>query len=77
MMLSLTACANLGFERTVVVKTVCLQPKEYDDKTQARALAEYEALPQGSALRLFVGDYKQMRDQSRVCNDHSRPAGKE
>lgn len=73
MMLSLGACATGPFERAVVVKTVCLQPKEYDDDTQAKALAEYNALPKGSALRLFVGDYKQMRDQSRVCNDHNRP----
>lgn len=73
MMLSLTACGTGAFERTVVVKTVCLQPREYDARTQARALAEYEALPEGSALRLFVGDYKLMRDQSRVCNDHTRP----
>jgi hypothetical protein len=30
-------------------------------------LAEYNALPAGSALRLFIGDYKQLRDQIRVC----------
>ena len=75
--LLLTACGTGVFRQTVVVKTVCLQPKEYDAKTQSRALVEYEALPSGSALRLFIGDYKQMRDQSRVCNDHNRTVGKD
>ena len=51
----------------VVVRIVCPRINEYDVKTQERALAEYNALPAGSALRLFIGDYKQLRDQIRIC----------
>jgi hypothetical protein len=51
----------------VVVQIVCPRINEYDVKTQERALAEYSALPKDSALRLFIGDYKQLRDQVRVC----------
>ncbi len=73
MTLLLTACATGGFERTVVVKFVCLQEKDYDAKTQERALKEYEALPAGSALRLFIGDYKHLRDQVRKCREKASP----
>lgn len=55
----------------VVVKIVCPRINEYDFKTQERALAEYNALPANSALRLFIGDYKQLRDQIRVCRERS------
>lgn len=67
MILLLTAC-DLG-SSDVVVKIVCPRINEYDAKTQERALAEYNALPAGSALRLFIGDYKQLRDQVRVCRE--------
>ena len=73
MMLSLTACEPGGSE-TIVVKFVCLKINEYDAKTQERALAEYNALPAGSALRLFIGDYKQLREQVRVCRAKAKPA---
>lgn len=63
--LLLTACEP--DDSDVVVKIVCPRINEYDQKTQDRALAEYNALPPGSALRLFIGDYKQLRDQVRVC----------
>lgn len=69
MTLLLAAC-DLGTSETVV-KIVCLRINEYDAKTQERALAEYNALPAGSALRLFIGDYKQLRDQIRVCRERS------
>ncbi len=65
MMLLLTACDPGSSE--VVVKTICPRINEYDAATQDRALAELQALPKDSALRLFVGDYKQLRDQIRVC----------
>ena len=61
----LTAC-NLD-DSNVVVQIVCPRINEYDVKTQDRALAEYNSLPPDSALRLFIGDYKQLRDQVRVC----------
>ena len=65
MTLFLTAC---DLENSnVVVQIVCPRINEYDVKTQERALAEYSALPKDSALRLFIGDYKQLRDQVRVC----------
>ena len=67
MMMSLTACASLGSE--VVVKIICPINVAYDADTQTRALTEYEALPKGSALRLFVGDYKRQRDQNTVCRE--------
>lgn len=67
MTLLLTACEPGSSE--VVVKIVCPRINEYDAKTQDRALAEYNALPAGSALRLFIGDYKQLRDQIRVCRE--------
>jgi hypothetical protein len=65
MTLFLTAC---DLENSnIVVQIVCPRINEYDVKTQDRALAEYNALPKDSALRLFIGDYKQLRDQVRVC----------
>jgi hypothetical protein len=65
MTLFLTACDLES--SNVVVQFVCPRINEYDVKTQERALAEYNALPKDSALRLFIGDYKQLRDQVRVC----------
>ena len=65
MTMSLGACNPENSD--LVVRIVCPRINEYDAKTQDRALAEYNALPAGSALRLFVGDYKQLRDQIRAC----------
>jgi hypothetical protein len=67
MTLWLTACDPQS--SSVVVQFVCPYIKQYDVATQERALAEYNALPKDSALRLFIGDYKQLRDQIRVCRD--------
>jgi len=64
-MLLLTACDPISSE--VVVKIVCPRINDYDEATQDKALAELQALPKHSALRLFVGDYKQLRNQIRVC----------
>ena len=65
MTMSLIACNPENSD--VVVQIVCPRINEYDVKTQDRALAEYKALPADSTLRLFIGDYKQLRDQVRVC----------
>lgn len=73
MTLLLTAC-DLDGSETVVVKFVCLKINEYDAKTQERALGELEKLPKDSALRLFVGDYKHLRDQVRKCREKANPA---
>jgi hypothetical protein len=67
MILSLTACDPGSSE--VVVKIICPTINQYDKETQDRALAEYNALPKGSALRLFIGDYKRLRDQITVCRE--------
>jgi len=72
MTLWLTACEPGSSE--IVVQIVCPRINEYDAKTQERALAEYNALPDGSALRLFIGDYKQLREQVRVCRTRAKPA---
>lgn len=67
MTLSLAACRTDNSE--IAVKIICPQVRAYDRATQERALAEYRALPQGSAIRLMLGDYKQLRDQIGRCND--------
>jgi hypothetical protein len=67
MTLSLAACRTDNSE--IAVKIICPQVRAYDRATQERALAEYRALPQGSAIRLMLGDYKQLRDRIRRCND--------
>jgi len=72
MTLLLTACDPENSE--IAVRFVCLKIAEYDQKTQDRALAEYEALPAGSALRLFIGDYKKLREQVRVCRERADKA---
>ncbi len=67
MSLSLAACRTDNSE--IAVKIVCPRIRAYDRTTQERALAEYRALPSGSAIKLMLGDYRQLRDQIRVCND--------
>lgn len=64
-MLLLTACDEGTSD--VVVRVVCPTIMQYDRQTQDRALAEYQSLPAGSALRVFIGDYKRLRDQVKVC----------
>jgi hypothetical protein len=49
------------------VQIVCPEIRKYTKAEQDAALAEYKALPSGSAIRLMVGDYKQLRDRIRVC----------
>ncbi|MGY3278105.1 hypothetical protein [Bradyrhizobium sp. S3.7.6] len=66
MMLLLTAC-NAEISDDIVVKAICPTIVKYDKETQDRALLEYRALPSGSAIRLFIGDYKRLRDQVNAC----------
>jgi hypothetical protein len=65
--LSLAACKTKASE--IAVKIVCPEIRSYDKTTLERALAEYRALPDGSAIRLMLGDYKQLRDRVRMCRD--------
>lgn len=74
MTMLLTACDQEPTE--VVVKTVCPTIMQYDQETQNRALAEYDALPKGSAIRLFVGDYKRLRKQIEVCRERAGAGAK-
>ena len=41
---------------------------EYDAGLQARAAAEVQALPEGSAIVEMLSDYAVMREQARGCN---------
>jgi hypothetical protein len=72
MMLWLGVCNPESSE--VVVKIVCPVITQYDEKTQEQALAEYNALPKDSRLRLFIGDYKRLRDQITVCRERGGAA---
>lgn len=63
--LSLTACNPVNSK--VAVKIVCPWIAQYDKATQDRALAEYNALPGGSAIKTMFGDYKHLRDRIRAC----------
>lgn len=54
-------------EDSKAVQIVCPEIRKYTKAEQDAALAEYKALPQGSAIRLMIGDYKQLRDRIRVC----------
>ncbi len=64
---SLAACKTGRSE--VAVRIVCPEIRAYDAATLERALAEYRALPQGSAIQQMLGDYKQLRDRVRACRD--------
>ena len=66
MSLSLAACRT---DPSDAVKLVCPEIRKYDAAILDRALVEYRALPAGSAIRLMLGDYKQLRDRIRLCHD--------
>lgn len=59
----------------VVVKVVCPAIQQYPKELQDRALAEYAALPKGSAIKEMIGDYLQLRDRVRACRGEV-PTGK-
>ena len=65
--LSLAACKTGRSE--VAVSIVCPEIRSYDTATLDRALKEYRALPEGSAIRLMLGDYKHLRDRVRACQE--------
>lgn len=71
MTMLLGACNPESSEEIVVVRFMCLRIKEYDVATQNRALAELDSLPRDSALRLFIGDYKHLREKVRECRSKS------
>ena len=54
-----------GSERSAAA--VCPPVVGYGAELQARAAAEVEALPEGSAVAALLSDYAVMRDQARVC----------
>lgn len=66
MALLLTACATAP-SRPVLPSIV-----EYDDASQARAAAEYDALPEGAELRLYIDDYGVLRAEIRAAREGQR-----
>ena len=56
----------------VTTNYVCPYLAKYSRATQEQALNELRALPKGSALRRFIGDYATLRDQVRACNGEKR-----
>src|SRR5208282_5880465 len=70
MTLLLGGCATNPFKPQkpeVVVHVACPAIQNYSQATLNQALAEFNALPQGSAIRSMVGDYQNLRDQARAC----------
>jgi hypothetical protein len=63
----LGGCPGDLSDPAVVTKIVCPAIQQYDAATQDAALAEYKALPAGSAIKRMVGDYLNLRDQVRAC----------
>ncbi len=62
-MTMLLAGCNPGASSVVVCPTI----RSYDQATLNRALAEYRALPQGSAIKTMIGDYQVLRDRVHAC----------
>ncbi|MDJ0628830.1 MAG: hypothetical protein QNJ44_11265 [Rhodobacter sp.] len=58
--LSLTACAPGDF-------SACPIPKDYSQAEQNAAADELDALPEGSVLADFIGDYGVLRAEARAC----------
>lgn len=52
---------------STVVKVICPTIRSYDQATLNRALAEYQRLPNGSAIKQMIGDYQVLRDRVRAC----------
>ena len=59
-LVSLSACAT-------VVSDTCPTLFDYSEEVQARAADELDALPEGSALAVLVGDYGVVRAETRAC----------
>lgn len=64
-------------QEPAAVTFVCPHLRQYSAATQDRALAEYRALPAGSALKAMVGDYQNLRDQVRACRGEGRDMNKQ
>lgn len=58
----LAACATAVSDRQA-----CPPVVEYSREFQARAAAELDLLPHGSAIEEMLKDYAVMRDQARAC----------
>ena len=56
-----------GCTRVVSNHAACPPVVEYPAEFQARAAAEVEALPQGTAVEGMLADYHVMRRQARAC----------
>lgn len=67
MTLCLTACVTAPSES--VVKVLCPSTATYDAATLSKAASEYQTLPQGSALRGMIADYKVLRNKIAACTD--------
>ena len=65
----LSSCAAGGSEPRIA--TVCPPVIEYSREFQARAAAELDLLPEGSAIAEMLADYSVMRDQARSCRSRS------
>lgn len=55
--------------------STCPPIKEYDKKFLARAVAEVDVLPKGSALEEMLKDYSTLRDQVRACRPKAGGGG--
>jgi hypothetical protein len=64
-------------QEPAAVTFVCPHLRQYSEATQDRALAEYRALPAGSALKAMIGDYQNLRDQVRACRGEARAVSKQ
>ena len=60
-----SGCGTAGSDRSAVA--VCPPVVEYGAELQARAAAEVESFPEGSAFAVLLSDYAVMRDQARAC----------
>ena len=61
----LGGCGTAGSDRPA--PAVCPPVVAYDVPLQARAAAEVDALPEGSAVADLLSDYAVMREQARAC----------
>ena len=61
----LGGCGTAGSDRPTAV--ACPPVVGYGAELQARAAAEVDALPAGSAVADLLSDYAVMRDQARAC----------
>lgn len=62
-MTSLTGCAGARSDHAA-----CPPVVPYSAEVQARAAAEFEALPPGTVIEGMLADYHVTRQQARVCS---------